>query len=126
MPTYGFVIDLKKCIGCHACSIACKSEHDVPLGERAAERARHERHVELDDLRHQAREAGQPAVAGADVVDRDPEAELAQARAEEQVIAEELARVTEVKTRAEVRLRRADIEIRNAMKLLETKEGEEA
>ena len=32
MPTYGFVIDLKKCIGCHACTIACKSEHDVPLG----------------------------------------------------------------------------------------------
>lgn len=32
MPTYGFVIDLKKCIGCHACSIACKSEHEVPLG----------------------------------------------------------------------------------------------
>ena len=32
MPTYGFVIDLKKCIGCHACTIACKSEHDIPIG----------------------------------------------------------------------------------------------
>jgi Fe-S-cluster-containing dehydrogenase component/formate-dependent nitrite reductase membrane component NrfD len=32
LPTYGFVIDLKKCIGCHACTIACKSEHDVPIG----------------------------------------------------------------------------------------------
>lgn len=29
---YGFVIDNRKCIGCHACTIACKSEHDVPLG----------------------------------------------------------------------------------------------
>ncbi len=29
---YGFVIDNKACIGCHACSTACKSENDVPLG----------------------------------------------------------------------------------------------
>jgi Fe-S-cluster-containing dehydrogenase component/formate-dependent nitrite reductase membrane component NrfD len=29
---YGFVIDQRKCIGCHACTVACKSEHDVPLG----------------------------------------------------------------------------------------------
>lgn len=32
MPNYGFAIDLRKCIGCHACTIACKAEHDVPLG----------------------------------------------------------------------------------------------
>ncbi len=29
---YGFVIDQRKCIGCHACTTACKSEHEVPLG----------------------------------------------------------------------------------------------
>ncbi len=29
----GMVVDLKRCIGCHACSVACKTEHDVPLGE---------------------------------------------------------------------------------------------
>jgi Fe-S-cluster-containing dehydrogenase component/formate-dependent nitrite reductase membrane component NrfD len=29
---YGFVIDHRKCIGCHACTVACKAEHDVPLG----------------------------------------------------------------------------------------------
>jgi Fe-S-cluster-containing dehydrogenase component/formate-dependent nitrite reductase membrane component NrfD len=29
---YGFVIDNRKCIGCHACSVACKSENAVPLG----------------------------------------------------------------------------------------------
>jgi Fe-S-cluster-containing dehydrogenase component/formate-dependent nitrite reductase membrane component NrfD len=32
VPNYGFVIDLRKCIGCHACTIACKSEHDIPVG----------------------------------------------------------------------------------------------
>jgi Fe-S-cluster-containing dehydrogenase component/formate-dependent nitrite reductase membrane component NrfD len=29
---YGFVIDQTRCIGCHACTVACKTEHDVPLG----------------------------------------------------------------------------------------------
>lgn len=28
----GFVIDHSKCIGCHACTVACKAENDVPLG----------------------------------------------------------------------------------------------
>jgi Fe-S-cluster-containing dehydrogenase component/formate-dependent nitrite reductase membrane component NrfD len=32
MPTFGFVIDNRKCIGCHACTVACKSEHQVPIG----------------------------------------------------------------------------------------------
>lgn len=29
---YGFVINNDTCIGCHACSTACKSENEVPLG----------------------------------------------------------------------------------------------
>ena len=29
---YALVVDLRKCIGCHACAVACKSENDVPLG----------------------------------------------------------------------------------------------
>ncbi|MGH3665400.1 MAG: 4Fe-4S dicluster domain-containing protein [Egibacteraceae bacterium] len=32
MTRYGFVMDQDACIGCHACTVACKSEHDVPLG----------------------------------------------------------------------------------------------
>lgn len=28
----GFVIDQSRCIGCHACTVACKSENDVPVG----------------------------------------------------------------------------------------------
>lgn len=29
---YGFVIDHTRCIGCHACTVACKEENQVPLG----------------------------------------------------------------------------------------------
>jgi Fe-S-cluster-containing dehydrogenase component/formate-dependent nitrite reductase membrane component NrfD len=29
---YGFVIDNRKCIGCHACTVACKTENHVALG----------------------------------------------------------------------------------------------
>lgn len=32
MTRYGFLIDQDTCIGCHACTVACKAEHDVPLG----------------------------------------------------------------------------------------------
>jgi Fe-S-cluster-containing dehydrogenase component/formate-dependent nitrite reductase membrane component NrfD len=32
MANYGFLIDQSKCIGCHACTTACKSENQVPLG----------------------------------------------------------------------------------------------
>ncbi|MBI2922094.1 MAG: polysulfide reductase NrfD [Planctomycetes bacterium] len=29
---YGFVLDQNRCIGCHACTVACKEENNVPLG----------------------------------------------------------------------------------------------
>ncbi|MBX7132179.1 MAG: polysulfide reductase NrfD [Fimbriimonadaceae bacterium] len=29
---YGFVINQDTCIGCHACTVACKAENDVPVG----------------------------------------------------------------------------------------------
>src|SRR5579859_482400 len=32
MTKYASVIDQRKCIGCHACTVACKAEHDVPIG----------------------------------------------------------------------------------------------
>ena len=32
MTKYGMVIDQERCIGCHACYVACKEENNVPLG----------------------------------------------------------------------------------------------
>lgn len=32
MTRYGMVIDLKYCISCHACSVACKSNNNLPNG----------------------------------------------------------------------------------------------
>jgi Fe-S-cluster-containing dehydrogenase component/formate-dependent nitrite reductase membrane component NrfD len=29
---YGFLIDHTRCIGCHACTVACKAENEVPVG----------------------------------------------------------------------------------------------
>lgn len=29
---YVMVIDLRKCVGCHACTAACKLENNVPSG----------------------------------------------------------------------------------------------
>jgi len=30
LTQYGMIIDLEKCIGCHACAVACKAEWEVP------------------------------------------------------------------------------------------------
>ena len=30
---YGFIIDQRRCIGCHACTVACKQENGVALGD---------------------------------------------------------------------------------------------
>lgn len=31
---YAMVIDTRRCIGCHACTVSCKSENNVPLGSQ--------------------------------------------------------------------------------------------
>jgi tetrathionate reductase subunit B len=31
-PRWAFIVDLRRCIGCRACTIACKAEFNVPLG----------------------------------------------------------------------------------------------
>ncbi|MHB8504820.1 MAG: 4Fe-4S dicluster domain-containing protein [Acidimicrobiales bacterium] len=30
---FGFAIDQRTCIGCHACTVACKTEHEIPVGQ---------------------------------------------------------------------------------------------
>jgi Fe-S-cluster-containing dehydrogenase component len=32
MQRAGLVVDPRRCVGCHACAVSCKTEHDVPLG----------------------------------------------------------------------------------------------
>jgi tetrathionate reductase subunit B len=32
MKRAGIVVDPRRCVGCHACAVACKTENDVPLG----------------------------------------------------------------------------------------------
>jgi Fe-S-cluster-containing dehydrogenase component/formate-dependent nitrite reductase membrane component NrfD len=32
MTQFGFILDSGRCIGCHACTVACKTEHGVELG----------------------------------------------------------------------------------------------
>lgn len=32
VPRWGMVIDLRRCIGCRGCTVACKAEFDVPIG----------------------------------------------------------------------------------------------
>lgn len=32
MPKLGMTIDLKRCMGCHTCALACKMQNNVPMG----------------------------------------------------------------------------------------------
>ena len=40
MAKWAMVIDLDKCVGCQACSLACKSENNVPFGSPDEQRRR--------------------------------------------------------------------------------------
>jgi len=49
---YGFVIDNRLCIGCHACTVACKSEHDIPIGVNRT----HVKYIEKGEFPNNTRE----------------------------------------------------------------------
>ncbi len=49
---YGFVIDNRMCIGCHACTVACKSEHDIPIGVNRT----HVKYIEKGEFPQSTRE----------------------------------------------------------------------
>lgn len=34
MTQYALVVDYERCIGCHACEVACKQENNLPVGPR--------------------------------------------------------------------------------------------
>ena len=33
MSRYGLLIDYEYCTGCHSCEMACRMEHDIPVGQ---------------------------------------------------------------------------------------------
>ena len=45
----GFVVDLRRCVGCHACSVSCKTENAIPLGGFRT-RVRYLEHPEKETL----------------------------------------------------------------------------
>jgi Fe-S-cluster-containing dehydrogenase component/formate-dependent nitrite reductase membrane component NrfD len=51
---YGFVIDQDRCIGCHACTVACKEEHQIPVGVFRT----WVKHIEKGEFPHTSRHFG--------------------------------------------------------------------
>lgn len=39
---YGWLVDTRRCFGCHGCEVACKAENDVPLGNFIRQTIYHE------------------------------------------------------------------------------------
>ena len=62
---YGFVIDNRLCIGCHACTVACKSEHDIPIGVNRT----HVKYIEKGNLGGKGTDTHTAAVVGDTVGD---------------------------------------------------------
>lgn len=48
---YGWVVDVRRCFGCHGCEVACKAENDVPLGHYMRQTIYHD-HQTMGDHRN--------------------------------------------------------------------------
>lgn len=42
---YGWIVDTRRCFGCHGCEVACKAENDVPLGKFIRQTVYHDHEV---------------------------------------------------------------------------------
>ena len=42
---YGWIVDTRRCFGCHGCEVACKAENDVPLGKYIRQTIYHDHEV---------------------------------------------------------------------------------
>lgn len=43
---FGWVVDTRRCFGCHGCEVACKAENDVPLGNFIRQTIYHDHEVD--------------------------------------------------------------------------------
>ncbi|MEM7517631.1 MAG: 4Fe-4S dicluster domain-containing protein, partial [Planctomycetota bacterium] len=43
---YGWIVDTRRCFGCHGCEVACKAENDVPLGKFIRQTIYHDHEVD--------------------------------------------------------------------------------
>ena len=49
MPRYGLIFDLERCIGCRACTVACKAENGIENGSWIRVETRERERIRVHD-----------------------------------------------------------------------------